>query len=705
MLAIGSVKKGRLNNKIIFLTSFLLFLTVLLSSNIQKFFVVGEALTIVEESLTIGTRLTISPPAFVNLSIFVNDQPCPTQPNAYCLGETINISNELENLGVFNASGNLFTRILNSTPVIINQTNWTDVNVSTGETVYKNTSYTIREEDQIDLYSILSNYSYDENFTIASCDFWIYKDIGLPGETPRLSVYEILLTIAPGHSINYTLDMWLRYACDNTTVKMNTSSDAPGNWTSFNPEEILMLPTGEINSTNITVTVPNGTDYGTYYGWIYANADGEQRDVNLTIIVAPVNFHLKTTVPPDKKEVCQGSDIYARVNITKLFSGQADINMTYQILYNGSVLAETKDDSLTLNDTFNSTIRIPILKVPSDAELDYHTFLAILQSDGNWTESSDTFKVIPCPEPPEEEDGDGGDGWVPSGGPPTKKQLILNLSTNLISVTTGNRTSFVATVENTGNTAVKDVKISIEGISSDWIETIPSIMTIPEKRIQGYLVMINVPSYTKTGIYRLKVKATDSIESNSENLTLVIGANIEEIANLMLIEYQKLLKEATQSLLVEDCLDVTFMKIMHEDAQLAFGRGLEEYEKKNYAQAINWFEYAIPLEQKVIARVDISVEMELLASNTSKIIIPPFYEPEEQFIRAQAYLEEKNYEEVCDPIEKIRKFIMVGLIFWPGIVIIIVLIVIFSVFYYRYKRRRQRSRILEEVRKRINPET
>ena len=40
-----------------------------------------------------------------------------------------------------------------------------------------------------------------------------------------------------------------------------------------------------------------------------------------------------------------------------------------------------------------------------------------------------------------------------------------------------------------------------------------------------------------------------------------------------------------------------------------------------------------------------------------------------------------------------------------GAGIIIVLVVIVSVFFYRYKRRRQRSRILEEVRKRLIPET
>jgi len=691
VLAIGLVKRVRRKNEIIFLSVFPLFLILFL----QFFFV--DAV----EAITIGAKLTIPAPVYVNLSIFVDDQICPSPPKAYCQGETINISNELMNLGGFDISGNLTTKIINSSYDIAFQTNWSDINIPAGETVYKNTSYTIREEDEIDIYNITSNYTYDSNYSFASCSFWVHKGIG----DLLTSEDEFLFFVPPGKSrvSDPPLKLRLYRACDNTTVQLNSSYGAPGNWTSFNPQEIFLLPTGEENSTNITVTVPMDTDLGPYYGWVYANADGQLIPINLTVVVTILDFYIKTRIPEDKKEVCLGSDVYAEVNITKVSpAGQVDFNMTYQLLHDGNVIAEMREP-LTLNDTFNSTIRIPILQVPSNAPTGDYTFLSHLEHEQVFYESADEFKVKACivPQPPEEEGG----GISPPAGPSTKKQLILNLSTNLISVTTGNRTSFVATVENTGNTAVKDVKISIEGITSDWIETIPPVMTIPDKGTQGYLVMINIPSNAKTGVYKLKVQATDSVQSNSENLTLIIGKNIKEIADLMLIEYQRLLKEATQSLLVEDCMDVTFMKIMHDDAQLAFEKGLEQYEKKNYAQAINWFEYAIPLEQKVIARVDISIEMELLASNSSKIIIPPFYEPEEQFIRAQAYLEEKDYEDICDPIEEIRKFILVGLVFWPGIVLLIVLVVIVVVFYYRYKRRRQKYRILEEVRERLIPET
>jgi hypothetical protein len=421
----------------------------------------------------------------------------------------------------------------------------------------------------------------------------------------------------------------------------------------------------------------------------------------LTVVVTIIDFYVKTKIPEDKKEICLGSDIYAGVNITKISPpGEVDVNMTYQLLHEGSVIAERKEN-LTLNDTFNSTIRVPIITVPSNTPTGNYTFLSHLQHEDVFYESADKFIVKSCevPKPPT---GGGGGGGGPSGGkPPSKKELVLNLSTNILSATTGSKASFVATVENKGDLDVKDVKISIDGILSNWIEITPLIATITSKNTQGYLVIISVPSDARTGVYELEVQAVDELKSNSENLTLVVGRNMKEIADLMIVEYQKFSNRATQSLLVKDCIDVTTVKTMHDDAKLAFENGFEEYQKENYAQAINWFEYAIPLEQKVVARVDIDVEMELIASNSSKIIIPPFYKPENQFIQAQTYLEEKEYDKICDPIEVIRKFIMVGLVFWSGIAILLALIVILLVVFYRFKRRREKTKILEDVRKRL----
>lgn len=644
----------------------------------------------------------------VNLITYLDDLVCPDKEPlpSYCFGNTIRISNKLENVGNVNTTGNLSTSVLNTTPVEVQYNEWLFLNVSAGNFTFQNTSYNIRQQDEIGIFNVSSKFSYDKNSSNQSCEFWVFKDIGYlrtsAGEPPK-----IILMASPGKTSHppYKLDMWLWLACGNTTVNLTTSTNEPGNWVSFTRDEVILLPTGELNFTEITVNVPNGTNYGTYYGWIYANAYGNlfhnNVTINLTIIVSPVDFYLKTKIPSDKKEVCQGSDVYAEVNITKIApSGQTELNMTYRILYNGSVLGENKE-IIALNDTFNSIIRIPILTVPSNSTLDYHTFLAILQYNGIYLESPDTFKVKSCITPPPTPPGGPGPSAPPKGITTPIKKLVLNLSTNILSVVTGNRTSFVATIENIGSQTIKSVKISIEGIPLNWIEIIPTSTDIPVNGIQGYLVIINVPKDAKTGVYQLKVKAIDDVESNIEILTLVIGENLKQIADLLIKEFEDAKSLADKSLLVENCMDVTVIKIIHDDAQYAYKRSLEEYNKENYAKAINWLEYAIPVERKVIARVDINLEMEMRASNASKIMIPPFYHPENQFIQAQAYYEEKNYEKICDPIEEIRKFIMVGLIFWPLIVIIIVFIVIIFIVFYRRRRKEERAGIMERVRGRL----
>jgi hypothetical protein len=641
----------------------------------------------VEETAEIRLRIEI-PKIDLNI-ILVNEKPY------YCSGDVVNVSNELKNVGEVDALGNLSTKVW-SENTMINQTDWFGVSVLTGKTVYKNTSYTVREEDEIGLYTITSNYSYVGNFTFASHTFSIHKDIGFLTTDGD----KIVLTIPPGKSGEHTLQLYLRFACENATARMNVSSGLPGEWTSFDPEEVFLLSTGYKNSTNVRVTVPNDTELGTYYGWIHATADDQIVDVNLTVIVSAY-FYLKVKIPEDKKEVCLGDDVYAEVNITKISPpGEVEVNMSYQILHEDKVLAETKEN-LTLNDTMNSVIRVPVLKVPSDAGEGNYTFLAVLEYNETWFASSDTFRAKSCipvttaPTPTPE-----AKAPAPAPAPPAKG-LALNLSTNLLSVTTGNKTSFVATVKNIGTQTIKSVRISVEGIPKNWIEILPSSIDIPPGSVQSYLVLINIPSDAKTGVYDLKVRATDEVESNTETLTLIIGKNMKEIADLLLEEFKGVRTQAEVSLLVEDCVDVTIIKTIHEDAKLAFEKGLDEYKKGNYVKAINWFEYAIPVEMKVVSRVDVILEMEVEASKKSRVIIPPFFDPEDYFLQAETYLDEKNYERICDPIERIRKFMMIGLVFWPAIVIVSISLIIVIVIEYRRKRKRERARILELVRKRL----
>jgi tetratricopeptide (TPR) repeat protein len=326
-------------------------------------------------------------------------------------------------------------------------------------------------------------------------------------------------------------------------------------------------------------------------------------------------------------------------------------------------------------------------------------FLATLDYNKTLTQAFDAFDVVSCVAPP-----------PPPPPPPPRKEekptiklykLLLALSDELLTVTTMNKTSFVATVNNTGTELVESVKISVEGIPSEWISIFPPEKNIFPGSVEKYLVVISVPRAADSGVYQLRVKATDKVESNTVLLTLIIGRNLREVADLLLKELEKTKSEAERALLIEKCLDVTIMKTFYDDAQLAYESGMDEYEKGNYEVAINWFEYAIPVEKKILSRADITIKTELDTFSTSKILIPPFYKSEEQFKAAGIYFSEKNYEKICDPILKIRRLIIFGLVFWPGIVIFFIVLAIVLFVLYRRKREKERAMMLLRAKERL----
>ena len=284
---------------------------------------------------------------------------------------------------------------------------------------------------------------------------------------------------------------------------------------------------------------------------------------------------------------------------------------------------------------------------------------------------------------------------------PNAQNLKLSLSDELLTVIARNKTSFSATVNNTGAETVEFVNISIEGIPKEWIGVFPQTKDVSPEEAEKYLVVINVPRSADAGIYQLKVKASDSIESNTMILTLIIGRNLKEIADLLLKELERIKAESDKTLLIKKCLDITVIKTFHDDAELAYGNGMKEYENKNYEKAINWLKYVIPAEKKVVSKADITIKTELDTINASKILMLPFFKLEEQFKLSIIYLEEKNYEKICDPILKIRRFVMFSLIFWPGIIIFFIILFILLFVIYKRKRGETRTMLLLRVKERL----
>ncbi len=538
-------------------------------------------------------------------------------------------------------------------------------------------------------YWVIANVSYNstlENKTVEeNHSFLITKKEGIG--TFRRSPGQITKTIPPGRSKIYPVEiqLWLDESCNSTTATFSKTSGIPGEWVSFSQDNLYLNP---YNSTNVNITIPLFTPEGIYdNGTIHAYAENQTVDIGINITVAMAEFILNVTTP---ENVCQGGSVNAIINITKtLPSEDVSVNITYQITdYNLTVYKEGTENNIPISN--KSVQKLYNLNAPSSLNETYYIFLVTLDYNSTLTQAYDTFKVIPCPTTTVPGGGGGG-----GGGPTEIKKLItskitLNTSNEILTVITGNKTSFIASVKNIGTETVESIKISIEGIPSEWVRVFPTTTNLDIGEVEEYVVTIDIPNDATSGIYKLKVKAVDDVESNTVLLTLIIGRNSKEIADLLLKELESIRPEAKRSLQVEDCINMTTIKSLYKDAEMAFENGMKEYENKNYEGAVNWFEYALPIEKKVVDKVDITLELEVETLNSSKpfstAIIPPFYKPGDQLQLAGTYLKEKNYEKICDPILEIKRLIIIGLVFWFVIVISFTILIMIIVIIKRKRK-------------------
>jgi len=575
---------------------------------------------------------------------------------------------------------------------------WENVQLDLHESKIYSTEYTIEETVNVGDYVAESNFTYDGRITSSKSDtFKIKKGIGEFYRSPL----SIDVTVAPG-SYNDTgkIVMWLVDACENANVTLNTSTGIPGEWVTFHPDGVILTPT-KINESIVNISVPGDTDEGIYNGTIYEYAEDKNGNVqkkytNLTVYVQGLVLKINVTV--ERKQICPGESIFATVDIATNHPDFLDVNLTYKILDPDGNLINQSTESIRFNGTNQTN---PSFILPADATLGYYTFMAIIEHNSTATSAYDIFEVIPCPTTIPITPRVGIPSMPVAPPIPPTYNITLNLSTNILHVIIGDRASFIATVNNTGTGKVESIRIWMEGIPLRWITVLPYMSDISPGEEQDYLVTISIPKDAEPGVYELRVKATDDIESNTEVLKLIIGRNYKEIADLLLKEVELARMNANRSLLVEECLDITLIKAIFRDAETAYEKALEEYANENYEKSVNWLEYAIPIYEKVVYRVDITIEMEIETSRASKYLIPTIFKPEKFFDLAMRYLKEKNYAEICQPITGMRRLIMMSLIFWPGIIILIIVLVILAFIIYKKKREKERILILERIEKRL----
>ncbi len=603
------------------------------------------------------------------------------------------ITNILTNRMNIPISGNLSTVVINPSGTHVLSDSWTGIDLAIDESKRLDTSYTLQEDDPAGDYNIESIFVYGINSTTIRSSFKYMKGIGTLVASPS----NIEKTISEDHYSTQNLYVWLSNACNNSVVYLNKSSGVPGDWISFSYESLFLTPYA-LNATLVNISVPDNTVNNSYYGNIYIEANTQKITIPVIVHVMEGDFDVNVTIPEKYKEVCQGDDVHAIVNITKNHpSWSIDVNMTYHIVDPDSIVVDTENETLSVEN--ETKIIEQTLITPLDAKEGYYTFTAILEYENVTEQASDIFEVKECLPPPLTPKSSSRPK-APAAKVELNYGLSLRLSKDILSTTAGEKTSFLAIVNNTGTADLSSVKISATGVPLNWIKILPSASDIPSSQTQEYLVIINVPLNAAPGTYILKVKALDGAESETKEIKLIIGKDLEEVARLMLEEMEKARAKANESLLA-DCLDLSTVLVFFDEAEKSRERGLENYRSKNYGKAIEWFEYAISSYEKVVSRVDVVLNLKIDSLKESKILRLPIYGVRKQFELIEVYLAGNNYTKICEPIRRIKKLVVLGVLMWLGLIVLIIAIIVIIIILYRKKRKGDRTEILSKVRERL----
>ena len=634
-----------------------------------------------QDQTVMNTSVKLAPNIFVSVY---------TDKSSYCPPEIVNITTKLENRGNLATTGNLTTMIYDPYWHEFMNGSWGSILLNPTDIKYFNLSHTVTEGDTAGVYTVESNFTYNGEYKYSETTFRIKQGIGTLVASPS----KIEETALPGDTIVKKIYFWLVYPCHGTYVYFNATPGPPGSWVIFS-ENPIWLPIKSWNMTvvYIYVDLPPNTTAGDYTGYIHAYAENQDVVIPLIIHVQPAPiFDVVTEVLPQYKEVCIGSDVTAKVTITKVFPPETvDVNMTYKIESNTTVY-DMKQETIAIT---TSTERYPTLHVPSIISEGYYTFSATLEYQNTSVYSSDIFLAKYCPVyvPP------SGYAPPPPIKPPPTFPLILTLSNYRLNAIIGNTTGFVAHVKNIGEKTARAVRLEISGVPIEWISLAPYRSNILINETKDYVVTINVPDDAKEGIYYLNVKATDEYRSEEKTVALIVAKDLKSLAELLFQQLEKTRSVANRTLFLS-CLDIKDIIKAFNDAESVREMGIQEYNKGNYKNAINFYDYALSSYEKIIQEADTLMSLEI--EKPKPFIFSPFIESYlEDYTRLQACVDGKNYKDFCkyrDDIQRLSFYSTVTVIL---LVLIIATSVIILILAYRRRKEFYIAITLRRIRERL----
>jgi hypothetical protein len=609
--------------------------------------------------------------------------------SSYCPPENITITTNVENRGNLGVVGNLATRIFDPNNVEFMNGSWLNINLSPGDKKNFYLNHTVTESDIAGIYEIVSNLTYSSTYKTAKGNFRIKQGIGSLVASPPY----IEETAMPGDLIVREIYFWLIYACYGTYVYLNTTPGPPGDWIIFSVNPIWLSPI-EWNLTKVYIYIdlPKNTPPADYKGYIYGWAEEQRVVIPVTIHVQPTPiFDLKVEVPPEKKEVCLGDDVYAKITITKIFPPETlDVNMTYRIEMNKTIYDEKKE-TIAITTTVEKFVT---LKVPSNAPEGIYTFSATLQYENTSVYAYDVFTAKYCPPPPPP---------PPAPPPPPPPiplpQLILNVSTRRVHSLIGGFTSFLAWITNIGDAPAFKIKLHIEGIPSYWINLNPVFTDILPKKKEEFLVLIKVPVDAKEGAYQLRVKGTDTWQTNEEIVFLTVAKDWESLAKI-LYEQVNATRERALKIKFLTCLDIKNIIVELTSTEEVRNVAIKEFSNKNWKKAIELFEYVSSKYEDILAKVNVLMDVEF--TKLKPFSFPPFTEKiNERLKDLSTSLRERDYEIFCENLVEIQKLSTYSKFSLISIILVIVISVLIIFFAYRRKVEIEPFRRLKKIRERL----
>ncbi len=625
----------------------------------------------------------------IRLTISINQ-------TSYCPGEQTKITNIIDNIGVYDTTGNLSTAVTSPSGTEVFSNEWNNVDLSSGELKEFESFLDFISTNETGRYDVRSSFNYGGGIETTTRSFRFKSGIGILTVSPP----QIEKTIKKGNSSEETIYMWLKDACENTNVSIIVSFEEPEDWVNLSSNNVFLTPT-ILNTSVVNITVPLNASLGDYLGQIELTANGQKITMPLIIHVAMRDVEVNITVISDEKTVCRGSVSGASVNITKNNPPEELLmNVTYQILDPNSIIVANSSESVIVN---TSIVRNSDLTIPTSSSLGYYTYLVSVQYEEVTEQDSDIFEVIECEEPPTPSVGGGSGGGAPAagGGPALNYSMTIDTSTNIISSTPGKKETLLVTIGNAGNINLRAVKLSVEGVPSTWIRILPNEVDIPYLRSQEYLVVLNIPNNAASGIYEMKIKAVSRIESETKIVKLIIGKTLEETADLMLEEMEKRRTIATEATLTKDCLDFSKIIPIFDEAEKSREKGLNNYKGKNYEKSIDWFKHSIESYDKVINQVDIKIELKIDSLKSYKIGIFPVLGLKGQKNILEGYYSEKNYGRICKPIIEISRLKKLSLILWVLLLTVIIALVIIFLIIRKRGKEGERKEIMSRVKERL----